>query len=111
MTTQLLRESSIEVGERKLLAIFDSYIVASEQLDKPGLSNFSAADLNELFKLNTMLSNKKNELVVRREHLLRARESFIQALSKYDEYVISEIDQSNTLNQRFNGRPESQVII
>lgn len=102
MLSQVLREKSIEKGEKELDGIFNGFQISRQTLhDKLIMSGQQDLELKQLFDLTENMGIKKREFDIRREHLQNARNNFLQTLTLYEGHLSSEMSNIKEMNGQF----------
>jgi phage head maturation protease len=100
-----MRESSIQVSKERL----KSYISIFEQNQKKIYEEFiqekilRSGSFNNVVSLFSKFETGKAKLQVQRNNLEEAKQTFIQALAKYDGQAIETLKEMGTINEELRG--------
>ncbi|KAF7631219.1 hypothetical protein Mgra_00008547 [Meloidogyne graminicola] len=103
-TLHAMRESSINVSEQKLKAIYQQFEENQKKIIEPIMQNkiHKSDSFSNVLTIFSKYETMKAKLSIQRNHFEIAKQNFIQALAKYDGQTIEALKDIGNINEEFN---------
>ncbi|KAL7073447.1 hypothetical protein ACQ4LE_007005 [Meloidogyne hapla] len=100
-----MRESSIQVSENRLKALYLQLEENQKKIIDPSLQSRiqRSGSISDVLSIFSKFETRKGKLEVQRNHLEEAKQNYIQALAKYDGQTIEALKEIGNINEEFNG--------